>query len=326
MFTYVKNIRNKKEYKYFFRVVIFLLIFFLIDFSSGEVFHTLYLKQKSGWEYGTKYSVEDTRADMLIFGSSRAQQQYNPKFFEDRLKLSCYNTGRDGEDILYQYAVLTAVLERYKPKVIMLECENKMFYNSKASYDRLSCFLPFYQDHPELRSIIEMRSPNEKVKLLSHMYPYNSLLFKIGLGITNEPSDIDGYVPLKRALNEPKRIVNYAVQYDMDSTKIKFYNSIIELCKKYNIELIMTCSPYFSNGYGNDTSLTLAKKIAEENNIPFFDLSKGHPLLDNSKLYDDTAHVNKTGSPILSNIIIDSIMRLNKSIFNEQVAQQQPIF
>lgn len=310
MFNYINSIKNK-GYRYFFRVVIFLLILLLVDFSFGEIFHSLYEKQKSGWEYGTKYSIEDTKADMLIFGSSRAQQQYNPTFFEDRLKLTCYNTGRDGEDILYQYGVYTAVLERYKPKVILLECENKMFHNSQASYDRLSALLPFYQDHPELHSLIEMRSPNERIKLLSHMYPYNSLLFKISSGIASEESDIKGYVPLKRSLTEPKRNVNYSIQYEMDSTKIKFYKSIIELCKKNNIELIMSCSPYFSNGFGNDTSLSLAKEIAKENSIPFFDLSKGHPLLDNSKLYDDTAHVNKTGSPILSNIIIDSIENLN---------------
>jgi hypothetical protein len=132
----------------------------------------------------------------------------------------------------------------------------------------------------------------------------------------SEDDAIQGYVPLKGALNEPIRAVNYSTVYKMDSTKINFYNSIITLCKKYNIELILTCSPYFSKGFGNDASLTLAKKIAEENNIPFFDLSKGHPLLNRSNLYDDTAHVNQTGSVILSNIIIDSIEK-NKVLKEE---------
>jgi hypothetical protein len=310
MFNAINSTKNKKSNRLFWRVIIFILIFLVVDFCLGSIFHSLYQKQKSGWEFGTKYSVEDTKADMLIFGSSRAQQQYNPKFFEDRLKLSCYNTGRDGEDILYQYGIFTAVLKRYKPKVILWECENKMFYKAKASYDRLSCFLPFYHDHPELHSLIEMRSPDERIKLLSRMYPYNSLLFKISSGIVGEGADINGYIPLNRSLDEPKRDVNYSIQYDMDSTKIGFYNSVIQLCKENNIELVMSCSPYFSNGFGNDSSLTLAKKLAKQNSVPFFDLSKGHPLLNNSKLYDDTAHVNRTGSPILTNIIIDSVMTL----------------
>ena len=316
MFNYFKNTGNRKGVRFLLKLAIFVVIFFLVDRLAGEVLHYLYEHQRSGWEYRTKYSIEDTKADMLIFGSSRAQQQYNPAFFEKRLNLSCYNTGRDGEDILYQYGVFTSILNRYKPKVVMLECENKMFFNSQASYDRLSCFLPFYRDHPELHSLIELRSPNERLKLLSHMYPYNSLFFKISGGIMSEDDAIQGYVPLKGALNEPIRAVNYSTVYKMDSTKINFYNSIITLCKKYNIELILTCSPYFSKGFGNDASLTLAKKIAEENNIPFFDLSKGHPLLSRSNLYDDTAHVNQTGSVILSNIIIDSIEK-NKVLKEE---------
>ncbi|HXL56454.1 MAG TPA: hypothetical protein VN958_09365 [Chitinophagaceae bacterium] len=307
MFNYIKSIKSKNGYRFFLKLGFFILIFFLVDLSIGKVFYSFYSQQKSGWEYRTKYSIEDTKADMLMFGSSRAQQQYNPTFFEERLNLSCYNTGRDGEDILYQYAVFIAVLKRYKPKVILLECENKMFYNSKDSYDRLSCFLPFYKDHPEIRSIIELRSPNERVKLLSHMYPYNSLFFKISNGNISKDEDIKGYLPLKGALNEPMRPVNYSNVYDLDSIKIKFYNSIIDLCKKSDIHLVLVCSPYFSKGFGNDTSLILAKKIAKENNIPFFDLSRGHPLLDKSNLFDDTAHVNQTGSKILSNIIIDSI-------------------
>jgi hypothetical protein len=291
------------------------LLFFAVDFVIGRIFYTLYSKQKSGWEYRTKYSVEDTKADMLIFGSSRAQQQYNPTFFEDRLNQSCYNVGRDGESILYQYTVFTAVIKRYKPKVILLECENKMFLNYKITYDRLSCFLPLYKDHPEIRPILELRSPHERVKLVSNIYPYNSLFFKILLGniSKDKDEDIKGYLPLKGALNEPMRPVNYTKVYELDSNKIKFYNSIIDICKRSGIHLVLVCSPYFSIGSGNDPSLVLAKKIARENNIPFFDLSNGHPLLTKSNLYDDTAHVNEKGSEILSNIIIDSIIQ-NKGI------------
>src|SRR3954453_24206010 len=88
----LKNIIDTKGYKYFlFNVAAFLLMAFILDFIVGSVFKYMYNKQSSGWEYRTKYSVEDTKADILIFGASRAQQQYNPLFFEERLKKTCYN-------------------------------------------------------------------------------------------------------------------------------------------------------------------------------------------------------------------------------------------
>lgn len=310
MFKNIKIIKSKNGYQYFFlKLGLFAIIFFITDVVGGKVLHALYFKQKAGWEFRTKYAIEDTHADMLIFGSSRAQQQYNPIYFEERLKLSCYNVGRDGQVILYQYPVLQAVLKRYKPKAIMLECDNMMFIDNKDAYDRLSCLLPFYKTHAEIRSTLQLRNNNERVKILSQMYPYNSAFFKIVSGIVkNEDEDIKGYVPLTGALNEPIRFVDLTKMYKIDNNRIEFYKSFIDLCKKSGVKLVLTASPYFSKESGNDTSLTIAKEIAHENNIPFYDLSKGHSLLNKSNLFDDTAHVNQTGSKILSNIVLDSIM------------------
>ena len=318
IFTIMKKnlqlVKDKNGYQFFFlKLGMFIFICFMIDISIGTILRSLYLKQNSGWEYRTKYAVEATTADMLLFGSSRAQQQYNPTFFESRLNLSCYNVGRDGESILYQYTIFSSVINRYKPKIILLECENGMFRKTSDSYDKLSCFLPFYKTHPEIQSMIELRGPNEKLKLMSKMYPYNSLILKMISGVyyKNKNEDIKGYLPLYGNMNEPMRPVNYTKTYDLDSNKIKFYNSFIDICKRDKIELILVCSPYFSKGTGNDISLTMAKNIALKNDVKFIDLSKGHPLLNQSTLYDDTAHVNLIGAKILSNIVIDS-MKVNK--------------
>ena len=88
------------------KIAAFGVLAFVIDFIVGGILSHFYLKQKSGWEYKTKYSIEETKADILIFGASRAQQQYNPLFFEERLYQSSYNVGRDGEPIFYHYGVL----------------------------------------------------------------------------------------------------------------------------------------------------------------------------------------------------------------------------
>lgn len=304
---------NKRKY-YMLKTAVFILLFFAVDFIIGFAFHKLYLKQKSGWEYRTKYSIEDTKADMILVGSSRAQQQYNPEFFETRLNMTCYNAGRDGQSFLYQYAVLQGILKRYSPKTILIECERKMFMPNPGSYERLSCLLPFYQDHPEMREVILLKSPYEKIKLLSKSYPYNSLFFKILIAnVSKKPDeDIKGYVPLKGSLNEKKRFVDFSVPYDIDSIKLKYFSLLVEQCQKANIKLYFACSPYYINSYGSDASLRIVKKIADKESIPFFDLSKGVPELNDSRLYDDTVHVNQAGSKILANIVIDSILNSGK--------------
>src|SRR6187399_2535876 len=135
MKNWLNNIYLTKGYKYLLlKLAFFLLIVFFSDLVVGKLFKYFYFKQSSGWEYRTKYSIEDTKADILIFGASRAQQQYNPVYFEERLNQTCYNVGRDGEPIFYFYAVLKGVLKRYTPKTIILDVENKVFTSSQSSY------------------------------------------------------------------------------------------------------------------------------------------------------------------------------------------------
>lgn len=81
--TDVEKYYREKGFRYLlFNIAAFLLLAFVLDFIIGSVFEYMYHKQSSGWEYRTKYSVEDTKADILIFGASRAQQQYNPLFLK----------------------------------------------------------------------------------------------------------------------------------------------------------------------------------------------------------------------------------------------------
>jgi hypothetical protein len=312
-----KKISLKKGYQYLlFKLAAFLLIAFIFDFFIGALFNFFYFKQSSGWEYRTKYSIEDTKADILIFGASRAQQQYNPVFFEERLNQSCYNVGRDGEPIFYYYAVLKGVLNRYSPKVVILDIENGVFKYQQDSYDRLSILLPFYKNHPELRTIIESRSPFERYKLQSKIYPFNSMIFKIAIGNTefnkNRNEDIKGYVPLTRTLDESIRNVDFSKKYEIDSNKVKCYESFINDCKSVNAKLYIVCSPYFFNSIGTDSSMMIAKKIASAHNIDFFDFSKDELFLKNPKYFDDTVHVNFAGSKIFSNKLIDSIINKTK--------------
>lgn len=311
----IKTIKSKSTNQYYLiNVFAFLFLLVILDFFGGALFHKLYQKQKSGWEYCTKYSVEDTKADFIIVGASRAQQQYNPIYFEQRLNQSCYNVGRDGQSFLYEYAVVQAILKRYHPKVILLECERRMFMNSAASYERLACLLPFYKDHPEMRDVLIRKSELERVKLSSQLYPYNSLFFKvITANLSNKPDEtIKGYLPLDGSLNEPKRFVDFSENYEIDSVKINYFNSFVKQCQDAGIKLYFTCSPYYFNYTGTDTSLQITKTVAAKNSIPYFDLSKGVSQLNDSKFFDDTVHVNQTGSKILTNIIIDSIMLANK--------------
>ena len=106
--------------KFIFNVEIVIIVILILDFLIGKSLEYFYFKQKSGLQYRTTYSIDSTRAEILVFGSSRANHHYVPEVFEDSLKMSFYNTGRDGNRLLYNFAVFSSILKRDTPKIVIL--------------------------------------------------------------------------------------------------------------------------------------------------------------------------------------------------------------
>lgn len=295
---------KKNTGKRLIQVGAFALLVFAADFVTGKILHHFYKKQKSGWDQATRYAAEETKADVLIFGASRAQQQYNPAILQDTLDLTCYNAGRDGTPFFYHYAMLQAVLKRYTPKIIILDCEYGALAYSKTSYERVSSLLPLYDDHPEIRDIVNMRGPFEKYKHISSIYPYNSMLFKIAVGnlsaASGDKKEIMGYVPLTGSLQHPVKTYDQRQTYPLDSVKVNLLKSFIDHCQQRNIQLYFVTSPYYMKTTGTDYSLATTKAIAAEKKVSFIDYSKDSFYYSRPDLFDDTVHVNRKGAEIFT--------------------------
>lgn len=292
------------------KVFIFIALVIILDFSIGKLLRYYYYTQNSGWLYRTTYSLEKTNAELLVFGSSTANHHYYPRLFEQGLKMSFYNTGRDGNAIFYHYAILQGVLERYTPKIIILDFNYGEFLNNQEGYDRIASLLPYYDNHPEIRRIILLKGPYEKYKMLSKIYPFNSLLFQIGAGNASfnktreNRNDEKGYVPLRRTLKESVTRGNDPVKTSIDSNRIKYFQMFIKDCISRNIRLYIFVSPHFGKPTHKDLSVSLGKEIAAGYNIPFFDFTDSLQFVKNPALYADESHLNDFGARIYSSEVI----------------------
>jgi hypothetical protein len=308
-----------KEYKIFARkLLLFICIIILFDFIIGAMLHWLYFRQKSGLLYRATYSMEKTNAGGLIFGSSRANHHYEPEVFKERLGLNFYNAGRDGNSIFYHYAVLKAVLKRYRPKMIVLDLNPQEFIVNKDSYDRLSSLFPYYKSHPEIRPVVNLKSPLEKYKMYSGIYPFNSFLLTILIGNLDankeRTQDIEGYIPLNNHLTHEIKTNQIPVTYETDSFKINVYKLFIAECKKFKVDLYIAASPNFIKSGYTDYSIRLGQGIAEKMHIPFYDFSRDSLFLNRSWLFSDPGHLNNDGAKLFSNNLIDSIQASGSKI------------
>lgn len=317
------NTMKKNKYKYFFfKLLMLAVVLFVLDFACGSVLRFFYFRQSSGWNYRTTYSMEKTTDSLLILGSSRAVQQYHP-ILEQKLNLSYYNCGRDGNFMLYNYAVLKSILKRHKPKMIIFDFIKGQFKENPSEYERLSTLLPYYKGHPEIREIINMRGPFEKFKLFSQTYPYNSTLFNTLMGNLEmnkkRNRDIKGYVVFDNVWKRPLKIINTEPEkYAMDSVFINTYESFIKDCTMAGVKLYIFCSPYYELSPYTDTSIIIGKQIARKYNIDFFDYSKDTFLIKQPALFSDSMHLNDEGAKIFSAQVADEIQKAEAAGMNAQ--------
>ncbi len=304
--------KNNQSLYFVYKVLVFILIFFILDFALGSMFKYYYFKQTSGFYYRTTFAMEKTKADVLVFGSSKANHQYYPEIFEKRFNLSCYNVGRDGSSIFYHYAILKSVLQRYSPKVIILDITRE-FEKRQLSYDRLWMLLPYYESHPNLQSIIELKGPFEKIKLISKVYPYNSLIFSIISGNSDfnkdKNSDFKGYVPLFNEWKDPIEHISKPFVDNIDSTKIKIFESFVENCINSGVKIYIVASPNFYITNYVDKSILIARETAQKYKIEFLDHSNDSIFLSNRSYFADELHLNNNGAIVFSNILVDEIIK-----------------
>jgi hypothetical protein len=289
----------------------------VLDLALGKLLQHFYFKEKSGLHYRTTYSMEKTDADILIFGSSRANHHYVPEVFTDSLGWSFYNTGRDGNGIFYQAALLKSILKRYTPKLVILDYAGD-FGKGRQVYDNLSSLLPYYASHPEIRQEVELRSPYEKVKLLSGIYPYNSQILTIAVGNLDlnkqRKPDNKGYVPLETEHPVKKEYFSSLVQQPVDSNKIWSLREFVRVAKASGTQVVVIYSPLYQE-HKRYWEIEICGAVCKEAGVPFWDYSRDAFFTQQPDLYYDPVHLNHKGALVFSKQVSSRLMgflRLNK--------------
>jgi hypothetical protein len=304
-------INKQNKYIRFCLSLTFLLsILFITDRLIGNFLKHYYFKQTSGLLYRTTFAIDSTTAEMLVFGSSHANHHYVPEIFEEKLKMSFYNIGRDGNYLLYNYAVFKSIINRYSPQIVLFDLNLDELNYNKDNYDRLSALLPYYSNHPEIRNVVNLKSPYEKIKLLSATYSYNSFLLTIISGNigTNKilKGERKGFIPLVMTLNDSTLTEYKSEKTELDKNKIKFLSEIIDICKLKNIKLFFVISPLYFIVSNDDSTLKL-KEIAKNSGIVFLDFTNDSAFSGFPSFFQDSEHLNENGAKVFSAKVAEQI-------------------
>lgn len=312
----MSSVKHKAAIGFFKGLFFFMLLIFILDFGIGKTLKYFYFKQYTGSLYELTYLLDSIRSDIVVFGASTATHHFEPSSFENRLGMTFYNAGFNGTSIFHHYAFLQGTLRNHHPKVVILAANAGDFKKSNLSYERLYLLLPYYDSHPFLRPIIELKSPLEKLKLLSRIYPYNSTIFTT---IIRNPvfadynlkrkEDVQGYIPLNRNWRKPIEEEANNENYEIDTNKVKMFKSFIEECKQSSVNLYIVTSPRFVREKKEDASVRIMEKIASDSGVRLINLYKDSVFENHIEYFADKIHLNPTGATVVSNLTIDEILK-----------------
>ena len=287
---------SQQAFDFFKTFTVVLLGIILFDQLIGRGLSYLYSQQKSGLLYRTSYAIDSTRAEYIVAGSSRANHDYDPTVFENMLKVSFYNCGRDKQGLIYSCAVISGILERYRPKYIIIDIRPDEF--SQSDEGTLSTILP-YQNNAAVAQYFKYNSKFDNLKLLSKIYPYNSLLTNLVVGLNKnwgrsykgyiKLTGIDSNLPLEK-LEEPIKA---------NDAKIKVFRQLLTKIGKERIPVMLVISPIRYNYKSTVTvnqCLKLSKSFPNVKFLNFTDLPQWYDY----KLYSDNNHLNAKGAAIYS--------------------------
>ena len=294
--------------KFIFRILLFLAFMFVIDRMVGTVLNYLSQHPKGGMTYHRNYLTNYTSEDVLVLGSSRARYHYDPKVVTDMTGLSCFNCGEDGNGILLFYAWWKLITQHYQPQLAIYEVTPQYDILAGDNYKFLWRLRRVYDDQEEIKTLFDDVDSNEKWKMFSQMYRYNSTFTELAADyiypLANNPAD--GYVPRKEVINPKtgygKPRFSYALTYD--SLKLDYMGKLAR--EKGTTKLVFVASPIFDGM--NPEVFKPIWELSEKYGVPFFDYSNDARFVGKAVYFRDTNHLNATGAEAFTRCLMEKLM------------------
>ncbi len=303
------------------RSLILLLILVVADRIIGAGLEWSFYRQKHGDEIVTRYAIDSTREDVLIFGSSRASHHYHTRLMDSLLGRSVYNCGRDEMGISYTNALLPLVYKRYAPKCIIVEVLPTELSGVDAApgIQRVSTrLLPYAHRHPELWPAVAYAGKIEVYKAaVSRIYAYNSLIGAIFQNTyTNLAHTTDrGYEPLNAEIDsatfKPTHWMAMEQLTGVDLELAARFTAILDTAAAHGTKAIVVISPfYYPLKVANNESYQTLPRLAAQHGALFLDWSADPRFLMHPKLFNDDVHLNDRGARLYTTLMEDTLKKL----------------
>jgi hypothetical protein len=282
-------------------LVLTIAIAVVLDF----LYTTVYLQSSNRGKIEHVYNSKNENYDVVILGSSRANNHFVAQMFEDK-GLRAFNYGMSGGHLFEADLLLKLMIERhYKIKNVILEADLNLSNDHQA--EGISAkFLPYLHSSETISNHFKMESNFRELYYLP-FYRYIKFGTVIGVremffnGIHKKTTHLDnlGYYPLgkKPNANMKNDIINLK-----PLPHNKYYEEIKQICTDNKINLITVMTPMCENTKGIEYFEKVQKLYPEIHNY--------ENVVKEDKYFSSCGHMNDTGARLFT-------ARILKDFFNK---------
>ena len=298
-----------KKFSSYFLTISALVI--AIDFLFGYVAEKYIKKYGLRGDYQPiEYVIKKCEDDVLFIGSSVVINSLMPSVLEDSLGISCYNAGANAQTMQYFHTILSCVLQRYTPKMIILGLRPDEL--SGEDMGRYQLLVPYYNTgYNEIDSVLESKDGGEKYLLKSNLYHYNTIWFRIFLyhfvgGHSNNNKGFSG----KKRPKAPPYLTLFKNCQNVSLMKKDILCNIIDSCKLRGIKLILFSPPMYYKFKEKTGTIRELERICKDNKIPYYYDTQDSLFKEHQEWFYDNVHLNKYGAYEYSKIFANRIKRM----------------
>ena len=290
--------------KFLVKILLFFIAVSILDILYGYACQYMNDHSKGGGVKSRYYVCKESTEDVLVFGSSRAKHHYVPDVIEDSLKVSCYNTGEDGNGIILCYGFLKMITQRYSPKLIIYDVSGFDIYEDDNS-KYLDLMKPYYHE-PGIDTIFWAVNAKSRIMMMSNLYRYNTTCLRV-LGnfihpMLNYPK---GYSALYKTMDyEP--VIKEQVPKTVDSLKVEYFEKFIQLAQGKEIQLVCCVSPTYKAPLNDDYYVPI-KQLCNNYGIPFLYLNADSRFINEKEYFEDRVHLNDKGAHLYTSLLIPAL-------------------
>lgn len=269
------------------------------------VYTAIFMQSKSRGKIEAVINSNIEKYDVVILGSSRANNHFVSQMFEDK-GIKTFNYGMSGGHLFESSLLLKLMIERkYKIKNIILEADLNLS-NDQESEGVAAKFLPYIHCSKAIKNqFYQQENFNALYYVPFYRYiKYDSKIgfreiYKITKGETTNALDNLGYYPLVKHKNGNMK--NNIVKLN-PMPHNKYYEEIKSICKANNINLIVVMTPMCENVKGMNYFEKVKKAYPEIHNYE-------NAVVEN-KYFSSCGHMNNTGARMFT-------ARILKDFFNK---------